>query len=421
MKTEDNIVLTRVGPDTPAGRMLRRYWHPIGLSDDLKDQPKLVKLLGEELVLFRQPDGHCGLLESRCPHRGANLAAGYVESEGLRCPYHGWKFSATGACLDQPCEPAGSRFKERIRQVSYPVQELGGLVFAYLGPQPTPQLPRWDVLVNPNGRRRPAFARYVPANWLQLVDNHQDPSHTTWLHQQMPSWQQTPECHYFESPLGSIAVAARQGPREATRYVREVHFIAPNGMKVPIPDLDHADFDQPSTLRHVWVVPIDDHQSIEWEVLFAPFDKSGQATPFNYDADPALYDMPRPRPYAEYITPGTPDYPDYFGGGARGATVILRQDTLIQSSQGVVQPREHEHLATSDRGVMLLRRILKECIDAVARGEDPRGVFRDPPAQGVIYVEAVEEIVSEEEFQALLAHEGLDAARAARQQPTKAV
>ena len=142
MKSEDNYELTRVGAHTPAGRMLRRYWHPVGVSADLKDTPKLVKILGEELVLFRKPDGQCGLLDSRCPHRGANLATGYVEAEGLRCPYHGWLFSVSGACLQQPCEPADSRFKERIQQVNYPVQELGGLVFAYLGPSPAPELPR---------------------------------------------------------------------------------------------------------------------------------------------------------------------------------------------------------------------------------------------------------------------------------------
>jgi 5,5'-dehydrodivanillate O-demethylase len=413
MKAEENIELTRVGPDTPAGRMLRRYWHPVGVSDDLKNTPKSVKILGEELVLFRKPDGSCGLLGSRCPHRGAALAAGYVEAEGLRCPYHGWLFSASGACLDQPCEPANSRFKERITQRNYPVQELGGLVFAYLGPLPAPELPRVDMLVDPKGTRRAAFARYVPSNWLQLVDNHQDPTHTTWLHNQMQPWQESPECHYFDSPIGSIAVAARSGPRTGTRYVREVHFITPNGIKVPIPDNGEAAFASPSTLRYAWVVPMDDYNSIEFEVLFAPFDSAGNPTHFKYDADPALYEMPVPQPYAEYINPGSNSYPDYEAAGARGATVILRQDTLIQGSQGTIQPRENEHLAVSDQGVIKLRRILKECIDAVARGEDPRGVIRQPPKDGIVHVEVAEEIINEDEFKALVSHQGLAAARAA--------
>lgn len=413
MKVEENEELTRVGADTPAGRMLRRYWHPVGLSADLRDTPKLVKVLGEDLVLFRKPDGECGLIDSRCPHRGASLAAGYVDQEGLRCPYHGWLFSPSGQCLDQPCEPAESRFKDRIRQVSYPVEELGGLIFAYMGPAPVPMLPRLDVLVATNGKRRPAFARYVPSNWLQLVDNHQDPTHTTVLHREVQTWLQPPECHYFDTELGSIAVAVRDGPEQGTRYVREVHFFAPTGMKVPIPDTTEKTIQGPSTIRCVWVVPVDDYNSVEWEVLFAPFDAEGRPTPFNYDADPALYEMPVPQPFQEYIRPGAPAYPDYFSGGARGATVILRQDTLTQASQGRLQPRELEHLASSDRGVMKSRRIIKECIDAVARGEDPRGVVRGAPGDHVVEVEIAEEIVSEREFQALLAHGSLYKARRA--------
>jgi 5,5'-dehydrodivanillate O-demethylase oxygenase subunit len=413
MKSEENVELTRVGRDTPGGRMLRRYWHPISVSEDLKNTPKLVKLLGEELVLFRKPDGSCGLLGAKCPHRGATLAAGYVEAAGLRCPYHGWLFSASGACLEQPCEPAESRFKERITQPNYPVQELGGLVFAYLGPQPAPELPQVDMLVDSKGTRRACFARYVPANWLQMVDNHADPTHTTWLHNQMQPWQETPECHYFDSAWGSIAVAARSGPQPGTRYVREVHFIAPNGLKVPIPDNSGSPLASPSTLRYAWVVPMDDLNSVEFEVLFAPFDADGKPTSFKYQSDAALYDMPPPQPYAEYITPGKSSYPDYDASGARAATVILRQDTLIQASQGTIQAREDEHLATSDRGVIKLRRILKEGIDAVARGEDPRGVVRRAPPDGIAHIEVAEEIISESEFKALIAHQSLASARAA--------
>lgn len=407
MKIQDNEELTRVGPDTPAGRMLRRYWHPVGISEDLRDTPKLVKILGEELVLFRQPDGTCGLLDSRCPHRGASLAAGYVEYGGLRCPYHGWLFALDGRCMEQPCEPGDGRFKDRIRQPSYLVQELGGLIFAYLGPAPAPDLPKLDILVATGGTRRAGFARFVPANWLQLVDNHQDPAHTTFLHKQIQPWQQMPECHYFDTDLGSIAVAVREGPRKGTRYVREVHFIAPNGLKVPIPDADEQAFDQPSTLRYAWVVPVDDFNSVEWEVLFAPFDSQGRPTHFKYDADPALYQMAVPRPYAEYIEPGARSYPDYHEGGAHGATVILRQDTLIQSSQGRIQPRELEHLASSDQGVVKLRRIIKECIDAVARDEDPRGIIRNVSSDHVVEVEALETILSEEDYQGLMAHGSL--------------
>jgi 5,5'-dehydrodivanillate O-demethylase len=414
MKTEENVELTRVGRDTPAGRMLRRYWHPVGISDDLTNTPKLVKLLGEELVLFRKPDGSCGLLGSKCPHRGAALAAGTVEAEGLRCPYHGWLFSSSGACLQQPCEPADSRFKERIVQPNYPVQEIGGLVFTYLGPLPAPELPRVDMLVDSNGRRRACFARYVPVNWLQMVDNHMDPTHTTWLHSQMQPWQEAPECHYFDTQWGAIALAARRGAERGTRYVREVHFIMPNGLKVPIPDNTNTPLASPSTLRYAWVVPMDDYNTVEFEVLFAPFDADGQPTRFKYDADSNLYDMPAPKPYDEYINPGNPSFPDYENSGAKGTTVVLRQDTLIQASQGTIQPREDEHLATSDRGVIKLRRIIKEGIDAVAKGEDPRGIIRQHPEDGVARIEVAEEVISDTEFDELMAHQSLAKARKAR-------
>jgi 5,5'-dehydrodivanillate O-demethylase len=417
MKPSENEELTRVGEDTPAGKMLRRYWHPVGLSADLKDTPKLVKLLGEELVLFRKPDGSCGLLDSRCPHRGASLAAGYVDAEGIRCAYHGWLFNAGGQCLDQPCEPKESKFKNRIRQKSYAVEELGGLVFAYMGPEPRPLLPRLDVLVASNGIRRAKFARHLPVNWLQIVDNHMDPTHTTWLHQQMETWQEPPECHFFKSELGTISVAARTGPQPGTRYVREVHFFMPNGMKVPLPSGKAGDYGQNSTMRMVWVVPMDDCNTMEWELIFAPFDRDGKPTVFNSDSDPALYRMDAPVPFNEYITPGANSYPDYGTGGATGSTYLTRQDTLIQASQGTIQPREHEHLGSSDRGVILARQVLKECIDAVASGKDPRGIVRSEDANDSVTVEVAEVVISEEEYQSVLRHEGLFAARAAAESP----
>lgn len=420
MKPSDNEELTRVGADTPAGKMLRRYWHPVGLSADLKDTPKLVKLLGEELVLFRKPDGVCGLLDSRCPHRGANLAAGYVDAEGIRCPYHGWLFNTGGKCLDQPCEPKDSNFKNRIQQKSYAVEELGGMVFAYIGPEPRPQLPRLDVLVATNGVRRAKFARHLPVNWLQMADNHMDPTHTTWLHQQMEAWREPPECHFFKSDLGTISVAARTGPTPGTRYVREVHYFMPNGMKVPLPSGKADCYDQTSTIRVAWVVPMDDYNTMEWELIFAPFDKDGNPTVFNSDSDTSLYRMDAPVPFNEYITPGADSYPNYGSGGATGSTYLTRQDTLVQASQGLVQPREHEHLASSDRGVMLARQVLKECIDSVASGTDPRGTIRAGETNESVTVEVAEVVISEEEYQELLRHGGLFAARAAAGATAKA-
>lgn len=411
MNVEENLRLTQVGSGTPGGEMLRRYWHPVGVSADLGTKPKLVKLLGEELALFRRADGTCGLIEAKCPHRGASLVAGRVEGDGLRCAYHGWLFSPKGKCLEMPMEPADSRLRSRITQKAYPVEELGGLVFAYLGPEPRPLLPRYDVLVDTNGVRRPNFARYVPANWLQLVDNHQDPGHTTFLHVEMQPWVEQPECYYVNTHLGSMSIQVRSGPRPKTKYVRETHFFAPNGLKVCIPDQENEDFSVPSTRRFVWVVPMDDYQSIEWEVLFAPFDSNGNPTRFKYDADAQLYRMDAPQPYQEYICPGKLPVAAYDADGARGATVILRQDTLIQASQGARQPRENERLGVSDEGVVKLRRVIAECINRVSSGDDPIGVIRNPEDNTRVEVEAAEEVVSDEEYEKAIRCGGLFAAR----------
>lgn len=413
MKASENELLTRVGPGTPGGEMFRRYWHPVGLSADLGSKPKLVRILGEDLVLFRKRDGVCGLVDAICPHRGANLVAGYVEGEGIRCAYHGWLFDVKGRCLEQPAEPASSRLKDRVTQKSYPVEELGGLIFAYLGPDPRPLLPQFDVLVSQDGQRRPGFARHVPANWLQVVDNHQDPSHTTYLHIQMQPWEERPQCHYVETALGSMSIQVRSGPQPNTKYVRETHFIAPNGLKVCIPDAENEDFSSPSTRRLVWVVPMDDENSIEWELLFAPNKRDGTPSRFKYDPDPKLYRMDVPKPYQEYINPGVPCVPEYDSDGAVGATVVLRQDTLIQSSQGRIQPRENERLGVSDQGVILLRKIVKDCIDAVASGKDPKGLIRDPEDNECVVVEATEEVIPNDEFDRMIKVGSLYAARAA--------
>ena len=145
---EENERLTRVGPGTPMGELMRRYWQPIAAAGQLLERPvRPVRLLGEDLVLFRDPSGRLGLVGDRCAHRKVRLEYGYPVEGGLRCPYHGWTYDGAGRCVAQPSEPAGSTFKDRVRITAYPVQELAGVVFAYLGPRPAPLLPRWDRLV----------------------------------------------------------------------------------------------------------------------------------------------------------------------------------------------------------------------------------------------------------------------------------
>ena len=182
---EQNERFTRVGPGTPGGELMRRYWHVVATSQEMRDKPtKAVRLLSEDLVLYRDKSGTLGLIERACPHRRVDLSYGIPEEHGLRCMYHGWMMDETGQCIEQPFEetvhPDG-RFKEKVKIAGYPVEELGGLIWAYMGPAPVPLLPRWDLLVRDDLLRN-VGTTMVPCNWLQCMENSMDPVHTEWLH-----------------------------------------------------------------------------------------------------------------------------------------------------------------------------------------------------------------------------------------------
>ena len=155
LSKEQNELVTRTGADTPAGKLFRQYWQPIAMATDFPADgaPIPVKVLGEELVLFKDEAGELGLLGLHCPHRGGDLSYGRVEDGGLRCIYHGWLFDRTGKCLQQPAEPPGKEFCHKIKHSAYPVRELGGLIFAYLGADEPPVLPEWECLTVPPSNR----------------------------------------------------------------------------------------------------------------------------------------------------------------------------------------------------------------------------------------------------------------------------
>ena len=180
---EQNQMLTEVGPGTPMGELMRRYWQPIAALSQLKENPtKAVRLLGENLVLFRDRSGTLGLIQESCPHRRVNLLYGIPEEHGLRCPYHGWLFDETGQCLEMPAEAPDSTFKDRVTAKSYPVEELGGMVWAWLGPEPRPLVPHWEAFVKDNVQRDIGWA-VLPCNWMQIMENSLDPVHVEHLHQ----------------------------------------------------------------------------------------------------------------------------------------------------------------------------------------------------------------------------------------------
>ena len=194
---EHNDRLTRVGSKTPMGKLFRRYWHPIAPSAQLHEKPvKAVRLLGEDYVLFRDQNGKLGFIEPRCAHRLVELKYGYVVPEGLRCPYHGWTYDVSGQCTAQPAETPESRFKDKIKLKSFPVQEKEGLIFVYVGPEPAPLLPWWDRAASLRGFKHITIQE-IPCNWLQMTENITDYSHSSWLHG-----------HYATHILGQLGIPA---------------------------------------------------------------------------------------------------------------------------------------------------------------------------------------------------------------------
>src|SRR5688500_19050968 len=179
--------IPHVGKGTPAGEWFRRYWMVVGTTRDLHDIPQAVKVLGEELVLFRDEAGRLGLLGKHCPHRGASLEYGDIEDAGLRCPYHGWLFDVHGQCLAMPAEPKDDKFTDKVKHLSYPVRELGELIFAYLGPDEPPPLPNYRALADSAGQRSLEATRLYDYNWFNFIENGADPAHFSTLHRADPN------------------------------------------------------------------------------------------------------------------------------------------------------------------------------------------------------------------------------------------
>jgi 5,5'-dehydrodivanillate O-demethylase oxygenase subunit len=385
LSTEENELLTRVGPGTPAGEWMRRYWLPVGVSADLGERPQYVRVLGEDLVLFRTPGGEIGLLDAVCAHRGASLVYGCVEKAGLRCRYHGWLYDASGRCVEQPAEVSRAAREEKVRQRAYPTQELGGLVFAYMGPQPPPALPRFDTLVRTDGTRKATVARTIACNYLQILENSMDPVHLPFVHgESIKVWAGIPEFTVEETEFGMRQVQYRPGPTPAQRYVRSVFHILPFSRMVGIP-ASEDDFSTPTTIRTIWAVPIDDTHTIEFEVRYQA-GVDGRKLDYKFESSPADFEIPLEVPFQQYRGAARVAYPKFFGA----------QDQLMQLSQGPVAKREREHLRSSDRGVVMVRKLLRQGIEDVKSGRDPRGIIRARPEQ-VIKLDLADHLVPVEE------------------------
>ena len=371
LSAEENDYFTRVGRSTPAGEMLRRYWHPIGFVDELKARPLRRRILGEDLVLFRDDTDRLGLLGVQCSHRGTSLEFGHVEDGGLRCCYHGWLYDVEGKILEMPGEPADSTFWQRLRHPAYKVQELGGVVFAYLGPEPASLLPRYDVLVREDGVRA-RRARIVNCNFFQMIENSVDQNHLRWLHRTAatPAWDDG-EIDPQPFEYGVLNTYTRR-VTDGKRYAHINFFLMPTMNKTGNVEEGHPGEHQASSSGEVirWRVPIDDTRTMHFTVEFGALVNGKPAANIMKDAS-----------HEGLIAtePGVYRWDPSIAWFARGD-----QDRLAQESQGAIYDRSTEHLASTDKGVILLRRLYKESIEAVQKGTDPIGVIRDPSKNDMI-------------------------------------
>jgi 5,5'-dehydrodivanillate O-demethylase len=355
---ELNRAVTQVGPGTPMGELLRRYWMPIAAVAELDDNPvKPVRLLGEDLVLYRDGGGHYGLMDRHCAHRRADLSFGWVETCGLRCHYHGWLWDHTGQCLQQPFEEIAhpdARFKDRVRIKAYPVEAKAGLLWAYLGPAPAPLVPTWEPFTWQNGFVQIVFAE-IPCNWFQCQENSIDPVHFEWLH---GNWSRAlkggdgdrPPAHLriafdeFEYGFTYRRILEGQSERDELWTVGRT-CLWPNCL------FTGGHFE--------WRVPVDDANtlSVGWFFDRVP----NEMEPFAQDRIPFWYGPVRDPRTGRWIT-----------------THVMNQDFVAWTGQGEIADRAREHLGESDRGVIMMRRRMLEEAEVVARGGEPKALIRDP-------------------------------------------
>ena len=392
LSQEQNDLITRTGPNTAAGVLLRRYWQPVALVDELAgNRPvKPVRLMGESLVLFRNDRGRYGLIERACPHRGTDLAYGRLENGGLRCAFHGWLFDIKGQCLETPAEPDGSNLCANIRQKAYPVVQKSGILFAYLGPGEPPAFPHFDCFVAP-GSHTFAFKGMIDCNWLQSLEVGIDPAHTSFLHRFFHD--EDPKEGYgklfrdnsidSEMPMTKIM---REFPRprievEPTDFgfrlltlreisaknmhVRVTNLMFPNAFVIPM--------SREMTITQ-WHVPIDDRRHY-WYAIFTSF-----GAPVNKDEMRrqrlVLYELPDYIPRKNKsngygFDPHEQEHETYTGMGAD----INVHDQWACESMGEIADRTQEHLGQSDKAIAAYRRLLRAAIDAIEKGERPPIMF----------------------------------------------
>ena len=388
MATHEADVLTHTNPDTPCGDLMRRYWQPAALSEELPPggAPVPVRLLGEHLVAFREGEGRPGLLGVHCSHRGADLSYGRVEDGGLRCIYHGWLYDIHGRCLDQPGESGGGEHRESIRHPAYPCVEKAGVIFAYLGPGEPPLLPNYEFLTVPQDQVF-AIKLYNEANYLQGNEGNIDPVHLSFLHRKINAGDLTekdlaPKVEVEITDFGvRICTVRDTGPSE--RYLRVSNFVYPNLSTFP----GGVSRDGYSVN---WHVPIDDTHHWKYTFTFErkkTLDKEVMRrgrSDMTSDYKPLRNKSNRYLQNRESMTNES-----YTGIGF----VFQAHDLCVVEGAGQIQDRTQEHLTSSDMAIMAARKLLLGAIKDVQEGRDAPHVVRDPKANHFLHLVTRGEVI----------------------------
>ena len=381
LSREENELLTRIGPGAAMGALMRRYWLPALLSEEIPAPdcpPVRVRLLGEDLVAFRDSKNRIGLMGEHCAHRGTSLFYGRNEECGLRCVYHGWKYDIDGHVLETPAEPAGSDFRTKLRHTAYPCQEIAGMVFTYMGARERmPLFPQYEWVTLPLDQTCP-IKSYLECNYLQGIEGDFDSSHTTFLHAnniknvEYLKRDGAPALEAGDAGFGMRAVSIRRVGAEQV-YVRTSPYIMPSFSIVPGPPT--AKFEENDIRAFRFWVPIDDEHS--WLYIL-----NMRNTPFT-DAERTSFAAWIDAEYKRIRNLGNNylqdrEYQRTTSFSGIKAVIPAEQDGCATETMGPIYDRTKEHLGYGDKTIIALRRMLLDAVRAVQRGADPPHIVKDP-------------------------------------------
>jgi len=416
LSREDNELISRVGPGTPGGDMMRRYWHPVALAREIPvgGAPKPVRILGEDLVLFRTKVGDLGLIDLHCPHRGTDLSYGRVEADGLRCLYHGWKMGIDGRCLDQPGEPKGSNFKDKVRHTAYPVVEAGGLIMTYMGPGKAPPLPKLPIFEAPASHVW-SSKLFHQCSYLNGAEGEVDSQHLSFLHRiasadvALDEFQAesdalfgtdvSPTIDFDVAPYGLRMFSTRH-MGDSKKYVRVTNFIMPYTLAFDGgPHFDPKKVRPRMNIGH-WLhlhVPIDDVRHWKYVVAYSydrPLEEDWLHEMIESEMTPDF--MPKRHAGNRYLQDRNEmDRLTFLGMGYN----FEIHDLFATESQRPISDRTREHLGASDRGVTAMRRMVLGAIKDVREGRAPIMTTTDPAvnhfSEMVVVSDTVPEAVDE--------------------------